>query len=260
MRPADSSRREVYSRAMRAAYDRIGATYTATRRPDPRIQRAIWDALADARSVVNVGAGTGSYEPPATVLAVEPSAVMIGQRPPAGAPAVQARAERIPLADGACDAALAVLTVHHWSDRPAGIAEMRRVARRLVVLTHDPAVAGDFWLVRDYLPEVVEFDRGRMPSIDQLCAWMGGDVRVTPVPIPHDCSDGFLCAFWRRPQAYLDPLVRNGISTLAQLGAPVQRALTMLAADLESGAWERRNGALLELDEADFGYRLLVTR
>ena len=244
---------------MTAAYDRIGATYTATRRPDARIQAAIWDAIGDAGRVVNVGAGAGSYEPPATVLAVEPSAVMIGHRPAGSAPAVQGRAECIPLPDLACEAALAVLTVHHWSDQRAGIAEMRRVARRLVVLTHDPAGAGDFWLVRDYLPEVVEFDRGRMPAVEQLCEWMGGDVRVTPVPIPHDCTDGFLCAFWRRPQAYLDPVVRDGISTLAQLGPPVDRALAALRADLDSGAWARRNAGLLELPEADFGYRLLTT-
>jgi len=128
-----------------------------------------------------------------------------------------------------------------------------------VVLTHDPAVAGDFWLVRDYLPEVVEFDRGRMPAIERLCEWMGGDVAVTPVPIPHDCTDGFLCAYWRRPQAYLDPMVRAGISTLAVLGAPVERAVAALAADLRSGAWERRNAGLLGRVEADFGYRLLVT-
>jgi SAM-dependent methyltransferase len=243
---------------MRAAYDRIGATYAATRRPDPRIQRAIWDALGDARSVVNVGAGGGSYEPPGTLLAVEPSAVMIGHRPPGAAPVVQAGAERIPLPDGACDAALAVLTVHHWSDPRAGIAEMCRVARRQVVLTHDPAWAAGFWLVRDYLPEVVEFDRGRMPAVDRLCEWLGGDVRVAPVPIPHDCCDGFLCAYWRRPQAYLDPLVRAGISTLAQLGAPVERAVAALAADLDSGEWERRNRDLLALPDADFGYRLLV--
>ncbi len=243
---------------MSASYDRIGLTYASTRRPDPRIQRLVWDALGDARSVVNVGAGAGSYEPPATVLAVEPSAVMIGQRPPGSAPAVQATAESIPLPDGACDAALAVLTVHHWRDQQQGLAEMRRVARSSVVFTHDPTCAADFWLVRDYLPEIVEFDRGRMPSVGQLAEWMGGQVSVVAVPIPHDCTDGFLCAYWRRPEAYLDPGVRAGISTLAQLGAPVERAMAGLAADVRSGAWRRRNRDLLDLSEADFGYRLLT--
>lgn len=218
----------------------------------------IWDALGEPRSVVNVGAGAGSYEPPTTVLAVEPSAVMIGQRPPGSAVAVRATAERIPLEDGVCDAALAVLTVHHWSDRRQGLAEMRRVARRSVVFTHDPAAAAGFWLVRDYLPEIVEFDLGRMPTVDQLVEWMGGQVSVVTVPIPHDCTDGFLCAYWRRPQAYLDPGVRAGISTLAQLGAPVDRAMAALAADLRSGVWRRRNRELLELSEADLGYRLLT--
>jgi SAM-dependent methyltransferase len=239
-------------------YDSIGRTYASTRRPDPRVQQAIWAAIGDARSVVNVGAGTGSYEPPATVLAIEPSAAMIAQRPAGGAPAVQATADRIPLADGACDVAMAVLTIHHWPDPERGLPEMRRVARRLVVLTWDPDWADRFWLVRDYLPESIPFDQARMPSIAGTCAWMGG-ADVSVVPVPHDCEDGFLCAYWRRPEAYLDPVVRAGISNLAQLGAPVDRAVAALQADLETGAWRRRNRELLDLDEADFGYRLLVT-
>jgi SAM-dependent methyltransferase len=242
-----------------AVYDEIGRTYAATRRADPRVQAAIWAALGDARSVVNVGAGTGSYEPPRTVLAVEPSAAMIAQRPPGSAPAAQTTAERIPLPDGACDAALAVLTIHHWPDPRAGLAEMRRVARTSVVLTWDPDCADRFWFVRDYLAESAAFDRGRMPAIADVCAWMGG-ADVAAVPVPHDCEDGFFCAFWRRPEAYLDPVVRAGISNLAQLGAPVERAVAALAADLESGAWHERNRELLSLDELDLGYRLLVSR
>lgn len=238
-------------------YDSIGRTYAATRRPDPRIQALIWAALGDAESVVNVGAGSGSYEPPSTVLAVEPSAEMIAQRRPDAAPAAQATAEHIPLGDDACDAAMAVLTIHHWGDPERGISEMRRVARRLVVLTWDPDWADRFWLVRDYLPESMAFDEGRMPSIADTCAWMGG-ADVSPVPVPHDCQDGFLCAFWRRPEAYLHPVVRAGISNLAQLGAPVDRAVEALRDDLGSGEWQRRNAELLTLDEADFGYRLLV--
>ena len=242
-----------------AVYDEIGRTYAVTRRADPRIQARIWAALADAAKVVNVGAGAGSYEPPQTVLAVEPSAAMIAQRPPGSAPAAQATAERIPLADGACDAALAVLTMHHWQDPARGVAEMRRVARRVVVLAWDPDFADRFWLVRDYLPESVAFDRARMPAIADISAWMGGAM-VTPVAVPHDCEDGFFCAYWRRPEAYLDPVVRAGISNLAQLGVPVDRAVSALRADLESGAWHERHADLLTLDELDLGYRLVTTR
>jgi SAM-dependent methyltransferase len=242
-----------------AVYDEIGRTYAVTRRPDPRIEAAIRTALGDAATVVNVGAGTGSYEPPQTVLAVEPSAAMIAQRPPGSAPAVQATAEAIPLADGACDAALAVLTIHHWSDPGAGLAEMRRVARRIVVLAWDPDFADRFWLVRDYLPESIAFDRARMPAIAEICGWMGG-AEVSAVPVPHDCRDGFFCAFWRRPGAYLDPVVRAGMSNLAQLDdAAVRRAVDALEADIASGAWAARYADLLELEELDLGYRLLVS-
>jgi SAM-dependent methyltransferase len=240
-------------------YDRIGRTYAATRRPDPRIQAQIWAALAGARTVVNVGAGAGSYEPPETILAVEPSAAMIAQRPPGSAPAVQASAERIPLPDGACDAALASLTIHHWSDQAAGFGEMRRVARRLVIFTWDPDYADRFWLVRDYLPESIALDQARMPPIDRVRDWMGG-AEVRTVPVPHDCEDGFFCAYWRRPAAYLDPLVRAGASNLAQLGTAVDRAVAELGDDLRSGRWCERNAELLELDEIDLGYRLLVSR
>jgi SAM-dependent methyltransferase len=242
-----------------AIYDEIGRTYAATRRPDPRIEATIRTGLGDAASVVNVGAGSGSYEPPQTVLAVEPSAAMIAQRPPGAAPAVQATAERIPLADGACDAALAVLTIHHWADQERGVAEMRRVAGRVVVLTWDPDYAEAFWLVRDYLPESAALDRRRMPAIAAVRRWMGG-ARVTRVPVPHDCVDGFFGAYWRRPEAYLDPRVRAGMSNLSLLGAPVDRAVGALRADLESGAWGERNRDLLELDALDLGYRLLVSR
>ncbi len=241
-----------------AVYDEIGRTYAVTRRADPRIQAAIWAAVGDAATVVNVGAGTGSYEPPATILAVEPSATMIAQRPAGSAPAVQATAEHIPLPDGACDVALAVLTLHHSSAPRRGLAEMRRVARRLVVLHWDPDFADRFWLVHDYLPESVELDRGRMPAIADVREWMGG-ADVATVPVPHDCADGFFCANWRRPEAYLDPVVRAGASNLALLGAAVDRAVAALRADLRSGAWLERHGALLELDEIDLGYRLLTT-
>ncbi len=243
---------------MTASYDRIGTTYASTRRPDPRIQAAIWDALGDAETVVNVGAGSGSYEPPQTVLAVEPSAVMIAQRPAGLAPVVQASAEAIPLADDAVDVALAVLTNHHWDDQERGFAEMRRVARRVVVFTWDPDFAEAFWLVRDYVPESAAYDRGRFLSLERVAELAGVGATVTTVPVPHDCWDGFFGAFWRSPEAYLDPHVRAGMSNLAHFGARYDAAFARLAADIQSGAWKARHRDLLELSEIDLGYRLVV--
>jgi SAM-dependent methyltransferase len=242
-----------------AIYDRIGVTYAQTRRPDPRIAAAIRQALGGARSVVNVGAGSGSYEPPETALAVEPSAVMIGQRSPGLAPAVRTTADAIPLADGEVDAALAVLTIHHWSDLERGFAEMRRVAGRIVVLTWDPGMAWEFWLSAEYLPaQAVEWDVARCPPLDVVAGLIGHGAEVTPVPVPHDCTDGFFGAFWRRPEAYLDPVVRAGISNLAQFGDELLPVFDRLAADLASGAWHRRHADLLELPELDLGYRIVA--
>jgi SAM-dependent methyltransferase len=240
-------------------YDTIGVTYTATRRPDPRVGAQIRAALGDARSVINVGAGAGAYEPPQTVLAVEPSPVMISQRPAGSAPAVQARAEALPVADAAADAAMALLTVHHWADLEAGVAELRRVARRrVVVFTWDQRVTRKFWLVREYLPEAAAFDDARTPPVEQLAALLGG-ARIEPVPIPHDCRDGFGTAYWRRPQAYLDPVVRAGMSVLAQPGdAALAAGLRRLESDLAAGAWHERHRDLLEQDSFDGGYRLLI--
>jgi len=239
-------------------YDVIGRTYTRTRGTDPRIAAAIWDALGDARTVVNVGAGTGNYEPPdPDVTAVEPSAVMIGQRPPGAPPVVQAVAEDLPFEDHRFDAAMAVLTVHHWTDWRRGIEEMRRVARRVVVFSWDPSFARRLWITAEYLPVVGE-EETTFPSLaDQVGAVRA--TRVTTVPIPHDCEDGFYGAHWRRPAAYLDPEVRAGISVLADR-APEELApgLERLRADVESGAWAERHADLLARDELDLGYRLLI--
>jgi len=248
--------------SQRALYDRIGDGYPTTRRPDPRIAAAIEEALGNARTVLNVGAGTGSYEPPGReVTAVEPSAAMIAQRPPDAAPAVQGVAEDLPFPDGSFDAAMAVMTLHHWSDVPAGLAELRRVAReRSLIFTWDPALAGESWLGTEYLPELVELDVFRFPKPDEIAIALGG-AEVTPIPIPRDCQDGFIEAWWARPEAYLDPTVRAGCSGFRQLdAATVERSMARLAADLGSGEWERRHGDLRELAELDLGYRLVVSR
>jgi SAM-dependent methyltransferase len=245
---------------VRTVYDTIGTGYVAKRRADPRIARAIRAALGDAASVVNLGAGAGSYEPPdLPVVAIEPSWEMIGQRPRSCAPVVQAVAERLPFPDGAFDAALAVLTVHHWSDRRAGLAELARVARRVVIVTWDPACRDSFWLTTDYLPEIVEFDVPRFPTLAELADCLGGRIETQLLPVPHDCVDGFLGAFWRRPDAYLDPAVRNAMSCFAELPAGhVDVGLTRLADDLNGGRWAARFGQLQDQDSADLGYRLVV--
>ncbi|MFF4248953.1 class I SAM-dependent methyltransferase [Streptomyces sp. NPDC001822] len=240
-------------------YDRIGATYNHTRRPDSRIGVKIHEALGDASTVVNVGAGTGSYEPPQTVLAVEPSAVMIAQRPAGSARALQASAELIPIADDSADAAMALLTVHHWTNLEAGIGELLRIARqRVIIFTWDQAIFRKFWLLDEYLPEVATFDDTRAVPIDRLVTLLG-DAHIETVPIPYDCTDGFGAAFWRRPEAYLDPEVRAGISMLAQTGEEVLRlGLTRLSSDLSSGLWHERHADLLDRETLDVGYRLLV--
>lgn len=242
------------------AYDQIGGSYVATRRPDPRIATQVHAALAMMRTVVDVGAGPGSYEPAQTIAAVEPSTVMIAQRPPGSAPCVQAVAEALPLRDKCVDAAMAILTVHHWSDVAAGIGELRRVARRrIVILTWDQAVIQNFWLLGEYLPEAGRINGALYVPVDQLVELLGG-ARVETVPVPHDCTDGFGAAYWRRPEAYLDPTVRAGISMLAYAGdSALADGLTRLADDLRSGEWRAQHVDLLEQEQLDAGYRLLIS-
>jgi SAM-dependent methyltransferase len=249
-----------------ASYDRLGRGYAARRATDPRIAAAIDAALGDARSVVNVGAGTGSYEPAGReVIAVEPSAVMIAQRPAGSAPAIQASAEALPFDDNSVDAAMAIFTDHHWSDRVAGMRELRRVARqRVVVLNIDPAWTERFWLVRDYLPCFMDLvpDPYRLAGhwereLEELL----GEVEVRPIPVSHDCRDGFFQACWRRPEAFLDEAVRASISVFHVLpGEEVSAAIGRLRADLRDGTWEARNAELLEATELDLGLRLVVGR
>jgi len=243
-----------------ALYDHIGGTYTSTRHPDARITAAIMRALDDAKTVVNVGAGAGAYAPAdRPIVAVEPSLHMIRQRAAGTAPVIQASAEALPFRDHLFDAALALLTLHHWTDWRRGFDEMRRVADRLVVFTVEPGDVGNFWLTDAYFPEIVELDRSRCPSVADLVRHVG-DCRVDHIAIPHDCADGFLAAYWRRPEAYLDPRVRAGISGFALLDQDVAtRGVARLKADLESGAWEERFGHIRRLEALDVCYRLLVT-
>jgi SAM-dependent methyltransferase len=238
-------------------YDTIGATYTVTRRTEPRIAEQFWAALGDARTVLNVGAGTGSYEPAdRDVIAVEPSAVMRAQRPAGAAPCVAATAESLPFGDQSFDAAMAFATVHHWQDPIAGLRELRRVARRVVVFAGDTGDPGRFWLTRDYLPEFADLQVGR-PSLTEQARAIGA--RMEPVLIPWDCADGFFEAYWRRPEAYLDERVRRGISVWASVGPDAERrAVHRLRADLASGRWAERNRDLLDLETAELGLRLLV--
>jgi SAM-dependent methyltransferase len=245
---------------MSEVYDRIGRSYAATRASEPRIASLIDQALGDVRSVLNVGAGTGSYEPTdREVLAVEPSAAMIAQRPPGSPPAIQARAEALPLADDSFDAALAVNTVHHWADVGAGLRELRRVARRrIVIFLRGPARGTKFWLTEDYLPAL---DRAeRIAAVAAAIERELGPLTVLPVPLPRDCADGLFSAYWARPEMYLDASVRRNISNfaLADEGV-VAEGIARLRADLESGAWDRRHGHLRSLPELDLGHRLVIS-
>jgi SAM-dependent methyltransferase len=240
-------------------YDTIGATYTVTRRTEPRIAEQVWAALGDARTVLNVGAGTGSYEPAdRDVTAVEPSALMRAQRPSGGAPCLAGFAESLPFDDQSFDAAMAVCSVHHWQDPIAGLREMRRVARRVVVFLFDTSDPGQFWLTRDYLPEFAALRACRvLASLTELAGAIGA--RMEQVPIPWDCADGFYEAYWRRPEAYLDENVRRGVSVWAAVGPDAeQRAVHSLRDDLASGRWAERNRDLVDLDAAELGARLLI--
>jgi ubiquinone/menaquinone biosynthesis C-methylase UbiE len=240
---------------MAAKYDTISINYAELRKPDRRIARVIESALGPAQTVLNVGAGTGSYEPTdRSVTAVEPSREMIRKRSASAAEAIQASAEELPFDDKSFDASMAILTIHHWPDKEAGLREMRRVTRgRIVLLTFDPSRRP--WLT-DYLPELARLDEEQMPAMSDYQRWLGS-AQITPVMVPHDCSDGFLYAYWRRPAAYLDPFIRSGSSSFWAIGN-AEEGLQNLRRDLESGEWDRRYAELLTLNEYDAGFRLVV--
>jgi SAM-dependent methyltransferase len=240
-------------------YDQIGLVYSRHRQPDPRIAAQIEAALGDARTVLDVGAGTGSYEPAGRdVVAVEPSQVMISQRGPGSAPTVRSVAESLPFASGSFDAVLAVLTVHHWRDARRGLREMARVGRRVVVLHFDPAVHNRFWLFTDYVPECNSLESAKVFDHAELAREIGA-TRTEVVPIPGDCVDGFNWAFWNRPEMYLEPEVRACMSGLALLDDRMVAArMELLRGDLADGSWHTRHGHLLALDSVDGGLRLVI--
>lgn len=243
-------------------YDAIGARYASTRRSDPRIAAAIHAALGESRTIVNVGAGAGSYEPrDRHVVAVEPSDVMIAQRDPRLAPAIRGGAYPLPLADGSVDAAMAILTIHHWdADQERGVAELRRVARdAVVILTIDAEVSARMWLIADYLPEVAELDRRTFPTLETLARWLGGRVAAKAIPIARDSPDWMLGSFWAHPERVLDARARSATSGFARMPPPVvERVVEAVGRDLADGTWDERHGHLRELDEYDSGLRLVV--
>jgi SAM-dependent methyltransferase len=259
-------------------YADLATDYATVRRADPRIGAQLVTALGSARSVLNVGAGTGSYEPTDRhVVAVEPSAEMRARRDPALPPAIDATAEALPFDDDTFDAALAVFTIHHWPDLDAGLAEVRRVTRGpVVIMTADPEALGDLWLA-DYAPEFHATERRRYPSLGRIAAALGGAgsgdaadhagparrgataLEVSPLRIPLDCSDGFADAFYGRPETMLDPAVRNAQSAWSFVDDDAQaRFVERLRADLDSGAWDERHGHLRTQPEFEGSIRILT--
>ena len=241
-------------------YSAFAVDYANVRRPDPRIGAQLHAALGSARKVINVGAGTGSYEPTDRhVVAVEPAADMRAERDPSLPPAIAAVADALPFDDGAFDAALAVLTVHHWPDLEAGLAEMRRVTRGpVVIMTADPAALADLW-VPEYSPEFHAAESRRYPSLERIAAGLDGELSVRPLLIPFDCRDGFTDSFYGRPEAMLDPSVRRAQSAWSFVDdAARSRFVESLGADLDSGAWDERHRHLRTQPEYVGTMRILV--
>jgi SAM-dependent methyltransferase len=243
-----------------AVYDEIGRTYARTRQADPRIAAQILAGLGDATSILNVGAGAGNYEPSdRRVVALEPSMTMIRQRPAGAAPVAQGVAEALPFVDSSFDAAMGTLTLHHWPDLGAGLLEVQRVSRRQVFLLFEGLVREGFWLIDDYFPAVWNLDSERHAPTVAMVAENLAVIRVEVVMIPSDCTDGFGCAYWNRPEAHLDPVVLAGMSWSSQL-APEMLAdgVDHLRHDLDTGRWDERYGHLRSMTEADYGYRLVI--
>jgi uncharacterized protein (DUF1330 family) len=245
-----------------ARYDRIGAGYARVRAEDPSLRAAVVSALGEARTVLNVGAGAGSYEPrDRAVLAVEPSDVMAAQRPADAAPALRAFAEELPLRDRSFDAAMAILSLHHWdAGQERGVREMRRVARGpVVIVTIDPRLSGTMWLLRDYLPEVAQLDFRIFPPPETIAEWLGGDVHIESVPISRDTPDWMLLSYWAHPERVLDSEARAATSGFARMPpAVVDRVVEAVRRDLSDASWDRKYGALRGLNSYDAGLRLIT--
>lgn len=240
-----------------AAYDRLGVDYRNVRRPDPRLATLIEEALGDAETVLNVGAGTGSYEPAdRQVVAIEPSEVMLAQH--SGSRRVQGEAECLPFLDISFDAAMAILTVHHWQDLMRGLMELKRVAGRQVIFTWDPDHDRRLWIATEYVPAIIAMEAGRFATVSRIVEMLDAHT-VHRFEMPHDFTDGFQAAFWRRPEAYLDPQIRAASSTFASLPSElVEPGIAKLRRDLKSGVWAREHSDLLGLDSVDYGYRVIV--
>ncbi len=257
----DSPPAEVGVSTKDARYDAIGHGYADQRREDPMIRSRLEEALGDARTVLNIGAGTGAYEPSDRhVLAFEPSDVMAAQRPPSRVPALKIAAGPLPLRDGSVDASMAILTIHHWDqERERGLRELRRVTGGpVVVLTIDPTVSGELWLMKDYFPEVAELDHAIFPSIDELSEWLG-PMRVETIPVARDTPDKMLLAYWAHPEWVLDPAARAATSGFARMPASVvDRVVDAVRRDLADGTWDARHGHLRKLVHYDAGLRLVI--
>ncbi len=243
-------------RIMSVDYDNLAEPYRTYRKPDPRIDARIRFHIQGARRVLNVGAGMGAYEPEdCKVVALEPSHEMIAKRKNSNATLVQGFAEDLPFGDNDFDLSMGILTIHHWADIALGLQEMLRVSKDKILLFTWIGYGSDFWL-QDYIPEITGVDEKLSPSLEEL-VHMLRNISVETIEIPYDCTDGFMCAYWRRPEAYLDPRARKAISTFSRI-PDIQERLNRLQDDIASGAWREKHSCLLDKESLDLGYRLIV--
>jgi SAM-dependent methyltransferase len=243
-------------------YDKLGQKYSVKRQTEPAIFSYIVKALGDAATVLNVGAGTGSYEPTDRyVIAVEPSLVMRSQRESNNKnPAVIAFADNLPFDDNSFEASTAFVTVHHWSDIHKGLHELRRVTKnQVIIMTFDPEALDDFWNAI-YFPELIEAEKKRYPSIDFITTALGGTCEVQKIPIPFDCADGFQEAFYGRPEAFLDKQVRQSQSAWGFISPEVEeKYIKDFAEELASGEWDKKYGHYRTQPSFTCALRLIIS-